>query len=74
MKKSQKCAIEGSLATSFQQASPQNGIRVEHAGGAKGSQQLEHYKTKLQVWPVSSRLKLTTHSNRKVESPECPVY
>ena len=29
----------------------QNGTRVKHAGGAKGSRQLLHYRTKFPVWP-----------------------
>ena len=41
------------LATGSRLASRQNGTRVKHAGGAKSSCQLEHYKRKLLVWPGS---------------------
>ena len=34
-------------------ASRQNGTRVKHAGGAEGSRQMEHNKTKLLVWQGS---------------------
>ena len=41
------------LVTGSRLASCQNGTRVKHAGGAEGSRQLLHYKTKLSVWPSS---------------------
>ena len=37
------------LMTGSQLASRQNGTRVKHAGGAEGSRQLEHSRTKLPV-------------------------
>ena len=43
----------------------------EACRGAKESRQLEHYRTKLPIWP---RSQLTTRFSRRVESPECPVW
>ena len=50
VKKSQEvCNSKESRDWNSRLASHQNGTRVKHVGGAEGSQQLEHYKTKLPV-------------------------
>ena len=52
VKKSQEvCNLRESRDWILRLASRQNGTHVKHVGGAEGSRQLEHYKTKLSIWP-----------------------
>ena len=54
MKKAQVvCNSKESHDWISQLASCQNGTCVKHVGGPEGSQQLEHYKKKLSIWPGS---------------------
>ena len=57
VKNTQMCALKKGLATGSHDcswlASRQNSTRVKHVGGAKGSCQLLHYRTKLPYWPGS---------------------
>ena len=56
-------------------ASCQSGTRVEHVGELNCHNNWSTTRQKFQFGQVvSSQLRLVTHSNREVESPECPVW
>ena len=73
------CAIKGvsrlDLATNSRLASHQSGTRVKYVEELKGHDSWSTTGQKFQSdQVVSSQLRLATHSSRKVESLECPVW